>query len=76
MNLHQLELFIAVVESGSFSRGAEAASLTQSTVSQHLATLENEAELRLLDRTGQGVMIDQRRRTFSAACPPGAGRMR
>ncbi len=57
MNLRQLELFVAVVESGSFSRGAETASLTQSTVSQHIATLENEAELRLLDRTGQGVIL-------------------
>jgi DNA-binding transcriptional LysR family regulator len=57
MNLRQLELFVAVVESGSFSRGAEAASLTQSTVSQHIAALENETGLRLLDRTGQGVIL-------------------
>ncbi len=57
MNLRQLELFVAVVEAGSFSRGAEAASLTQSTVSQHIAALESELELRLLDRTGQGVLL-------------------
>ena len=57
MNLRQLELFVAVVEAGSFSRGAEAALLTQSTVSQHIATLESEVELQLLDRTGQGVML-------------------
>ena len=57
MNLRQLELFVAVVESGSFSRGAEAASLTQSTVSQHVAALESEIGLRLLDRTGQGVLL-------------------
>jgi DNA-binding transcriptional LysR family regulator len=29
MNLKQLELFLAVAESGSFSRGAEASYLTQ-----------------------------------------------
>jgi DNA-binding transcriptional LysR family regulator len=57
MNLRQLELFVAVTEAGSFSRGAEAALLTQSTVSQHIAALENEVELRLLDRTGQGVLL-------------------
>ena len=57
MNLRQLEVFVSVVESGSFSRGAEAASLTQSTVSQHIAALESEVELRLLDRTGQGVLL-------------------
>jgi DNA-binding transcriptional LysR family regulator len=57
VNLRQLELFVAVVEAGSFSRGAEAASLTQSTVSQHIAALESEVELQLLDRTGQGVVM-------------------
>ncbi len=57
MNLRQLEVFIAVVEAGSFSRGAEVALLTQSTVSQHIAALESEVGLRLLDRTGQGVLL-------------------
>ena len=40
MTLRQLELFIAVAETGSFSRGAEMISLTQSTVSQHIAALD------------------------------------
>jgi DNA-binding transcriptional LysR family regulator len=57
MNIRQLEVFAAVVEAGSFSRGAEAASLTQSTVSQHIASLESEAGHRLLDRTGQGILL-------------------
>ncbi|MDT8444525.1 MAG: selenium metabolism-associated LysR family transcriptional regulator [Desulfuromonadales bacterium] len=57
MNLRQIEVFVAVVEAGSFSRGADAALLTQSTVSQHVAALESEFELRLLDRTGQGVVL-------------------
>jgi len=55
--LRQLEVFVAVVETGSFSRGAEVASLTQSTVSQHIAALEGEVGLRLMDRTGQGVLL-------------------
>jgi len=55
MNLRQIELFVSIVETGSFSRCAEAASLTQSTVSQHMAALENEVGLRLLDRSGRGV---------------------
>lgn len=57
MNLRQLELFIAIAESGSFSRGAEKALLTQSTVSQHIASLESEVGLRLLDRTGRGAEL-------------------
>lgn len=59
MNLRQLEVFVAVIETGSFSRGALATSLTQSTVSQHIAALEDEAGLRLLDRGGRGVLPTQ-----------------
>lgn len=57
MNLRQLELFVTIVEAKSFSRCAEASLLTQSTVSQHIATLENEIGLQLLDRTGYGVLL-------------------
>jgi DNA-binding transcriptional LysR family regulator len=57
MNLRQLELFVAISDTGSFSRGAESASLTQSTVSQHIAALESEVGLRLLDRTGHGIIL-------------------
>jgi len=56
MNLKQLEVFIAVAESGSFSRAAEITFLTQSTVSQHISSLEKEFELKLLDRTGKGAL--------------------
>ena len=55
MNLKQLEVFLAVAETGSFSRAAEATFITQSTVSQHVSSLENEYGLKLLDRTGKGV---------------------
>lgn len=57
MNLKQLEVFIAVAESGSFSRAAEATFITQSTVSQHISTLENYFGVRLLDRTGKGALL-------------------
>ena len=57
MNLRQLELFVAIVEAGSFSRGAEISLLTQSTVSQHIAALESEVDLKLLDRTGRGIIL-------------------
>jgi DNA-binding transcriptional LysR family regulator len=59
MNLKQLEVFIAVAESGSFSRAAEITYLTQSTVSQHISSLENEFELKLLDRTGKGAFLTE-----------------
>jgi DNA-binding transcriptional LysR family regulator len=59
MNLKQLEVFINVAESGSFSRGAEASFITQSTVSQHISALENEFGLKLLDRTGKGALLTE-----------------
>ncbi len=57
MTLRQLELFIAVAETGSFSRGAEAIYLTQSTVSQHVSSLEEEVGTRLLDRDRNGAFL-------------------
>lgn len=59
MNLKQLEVFINVAESGSFSKGAEATFITQSTVSQHISALENEFGLKLLDRTGKGALLTE-----------------
>ena len=56
MNLKQLEVFLAVAESSSFSRGAEATFITQSTVSQHISALEQEMGIRLLDRTARGAL--------------------
>lgn len=57
MTLRQLELFVAVAETGSFSRGGDLLSLTQSTVSQHIAALEEEFGTRLLDRISKGVVL-------------------
>jgi DNA-binding transcriptional LysR family regulator len=59
MNLKQLEVFLAVVETRSFSRAAEATFLTQSTVSQHISSLEEEFDLRLLDRAGKAVFLTE-----------------
>ena len=59
MNLKQLEVFLAVADTGSFSRGAETTFLTQSTVSQHIAALEKEFDLKLLDRTGRGALMTE-----------------
>lgn len=59
MNLKQLEVFINVAESGSFSKGAESSFITQSTVSQHISALEGEFGLKLLDRTGKGALLTE-----------------
>ena len=43
-----------VAELGSFSRAAQALSLTQPTVSEHVRALEDELGVQLLDRLGRG----------------------
>ena len=59
MNLKQLEVFLAVAETRSFSKGAEVAFITQSTVSQQILSLEEEFGLRLFDRTGKGALLTE-----------------
>jgi DNA-binding transcriptional LysR family regulator len=64
VNLKQLEVFMAVVEHGSFSAGAREAFITQSTVSQHVAALEEELGVRLLDRSRNGVSLTEAGKIF------------
>lgn len=55
MDLKTLEVFCRIVELRSFTRAAEAVSLTQPTVSGHIKELEAELGLPLLDRAGRTV---------------------
>lgn len=55
MNLKQLEYFVRVVESGSFSRAAIALDIAQPALSRQVRRLEIEFRQRLLDRNGRGV---------------------
>lgn len=59
MNIKQLEIFVAIATTGSFSKGAEATFITQSTASQHIAALEDTCGVRLLDRTGRGAITTE-----------------
>jgi DNA-binding transcriptional LysR family regulator len=54
MDLRRLEIFAKVAELGSFSRAAQALSLTQPTVSEHVRALEDELGVQILDRLGRG----------------------
>ena len=53
MNIRHLEHFLAVAETGSFSRAAEKLHLTQSALSRSIQSLESEVDGRLLDRVGK-----------------------
>ena len=55
MEINKLEAFCKVVELKSFTLAAEAILLTQPTVSEHIRSLEQELEQKLLDRLGRVV---------------------
>jgi len=55
-DLRQLEIFCKVVELKSFSKAAKAVYLTQASVSERIATLEEMVGTRLLDRLGRTVV--------------------
>ncbi len=55
MDLKTLEVFCRIVELRSFTRAAEAVSLTEPTVSGHIKDLEVELGLPVLDRAGRTV---------------------
>ena len=57
MNLKQLEAFVQVSESGSFSKAAKELFLTQPTISAHISSLEKELNLRLFIRNTKEVSL-------------------
>lgn len=64
MTLKQLEVFLAVADTHSFSKGGAAVSLAQSTASQHIRALEDELSARLLDRSATQVTLTEVGRLF------------
>jgi len=60
MELHQLRYFVAVAETGSFTRAAEREGITQPTLSEQVIRLEskkNGVGRRLFDRLGRKVVL-------------------
>lgn len=55
LDAHRLRVFAAVVSQGSVHRAAELLGYTPSTISQHLAQLQRETGLTLLEKDGRGV---------------------
>jgi len=66
MTLKQLEVFVAVADTSSFSRGAEKSCITQSTASQHIQGLEEELGIRLFDRGRGGALLTEAGKLFYA----------
>jgi len=57
MEIHQLEYFVAITETGSFSRAAQRCNVAQPSLSQQIIKLEHELGQPLFDRLGRMVVI-------------------
>ncbi|MGY4721455.1 LysR family transcriptional regulator [Naumannella cuiyingiana] len=56
LDAQRLTVFRSVIESGSMNRAARQLGYTPSAISQHVAALQRETGLRLLERSGRGVV--------------------
>ena len=66
MEIYQIIHFIAIVETGSFTKGADRAAVSQSAISASIAKLEAEFDVQLLDRRSPVVPTDAGPRLFEA----------
>lgn len=57
MKLRQLEYFVTICESGSYTRAAARLFVAQPSLSQQIRSLENDLGTRLLDRMPEGVRL-------------------
>ena len=64
MTIKQMEVFVAIAETHSFSRGADKTCITQSTASQHIQSLEEELGIRLFDRGRGGALLTEAGKLF------------
>jgi DNA-binding transcriptional LysR family regulator len=66
VNLRQLEYFLAIVETGSFTAAAERSHVAQPSLSQQIKTLEAELGGELFERQSRGVRLTAAGRAFLA----------
>ena len=56
---HQLSIFVCVADCGSFNKAAERLYVSPPSVMKQINALEKRLELRLLDRTNQGIRLTE-----------------
>ena len=65
MELRQLRYFVAIAESGSFSRAAEKVFVAQSALSHQIAQLEHELGIALFHRSRRGIELTEAGHRFA-----------
>ncbi|MFL6691769.1 MAG: LysR substrate-binding domain-containing protein [Ramlibacter sp.] len=66
--LHAMEVFVRVVETGSFSAAAREFATTQSTATKQIALLETRLKARLLNRNTRGASLTEAGALFYEKC--------
>ncbi len=64
MKLSYIKTFVAVVQTGNFSKAAEKLCYTQSAVTIQIKNLENELNTKLFDRVGKNTTLTNKGETF------------
>ena len=64
MELRQLQTFMAITQTGSFSKAAQSLGYSQSAVTVQIRLLEQELDARLFDRMGKSVALTSQGRKF------------
>jgi DNA-binding transcriptional LysR family regulator len=65
MELYQIKHFIAVVETGGFTKGGQRVAISQPAISASIAKLEAELDVKLLDRRRSPVVPTAARARFT-----------
>jgi DNA-binding transcriptional LysR family regulator len=66
--LHAMNVFVRVVETGSFSKAAREFSITQPTVTKLVAAIEERLKVRLLNRNTRGVSLTESGALYYEKC--------
>jgi DNA-binding transcriptional LysR family regulator len=66
--LEQMEVFVAVVECGSFTGASERIATSRANISKHIAALEGRLKVRVLNRTTRRVSLTEVGRTYYERC--------
>ncbi|UCB53900.1 MAG: LysR family transcriptional regulator [Thiotrichales bacterium] len=68
MDIHSIEAFLAVSETGSFSRAADTLFLSQPAISKRIQTLEHTLDITLFDRVGKSVRLTEAGHALLPSC--------
>ena len=69
MTQRQVELFLTLVQTGSFTETSNIHFMTQPAVSQQIQSLENDIGCRLFIRSKKGIILTEAGKTLAAEAP-------